>query len=770
MRNYLLTFIFLTVMSAVSAQTKPKQEEKAPTSAEMEQLMKEAQKALEELSPEDKKMMEEMGIKIPGFNDVSDVNDKQLSEAFVEDGLIIPSKKTELIASLPKRIFSNPELSEYVKKTNNSVASVMDPAGKQVAEKIMETFKNDPYYGAMIASSANGMWVMGMKEPAVYLMGIAVNALPNADNYNNYAAYLTMTGAAHMAIPILQKLNSIHKNNSTILNNLAHAWLQLGDEEKATSYLDSTIRIYAYHPQANNTKSLILESKGKKAEAVTALKRSLKHSVTRKKMDRLSKLENDEKNKWKGYYVPRVYFSTSFNLGMYTALIPTEYANTIGMEAEQKWTGFRNQIREEKDAIDALITAGDAVVEEEALRIGEKAIKQEGIVFSHYYNKSLERYNDFVNGYELQINREGENWIKYVNEWAELKSKFSEEMRKENEAFNAKIRAGANLQTNCEGEVPIANKYVKLINDLHKQYNTEKINKVTTEAYSFYNLAPSTAVTDAMALRIVLQLKSSFLGKLLELKHEYFNLPCTPDEETKPDEYKKGDLPDFDEVNCKILNTIYSPGLGKIIMRCNTMSLVLDPILIPLKGGLTANFDGLVEEASIAITVKGVDITVDGKFDKSGDFLKGNAGVGVKIKGIDVKFNGEFSATGFTKGSVDLGIDGALKFLPADLDDAAPIEISLKNKLGIGMEVNNEGIADFYVKDKVEVDMATNIEIDNNVEVSPGMIATDGTVTDPESVKLPLPKNPSVSVSADNSWSVNAGKTSSAKLSGLRAH
>jgi Flp pilus assembly protein TadD len=323
------------------AQPKPKSNkaEAAPTAKEMEALMRQAQEEIDKLDPETKRMMDSMGVKMPSFNEIPQVTDKQLADAYAEEGRVIPSKKTQLIATLPKKILTNTELTAFVKATNAAVVRTITPKSKALGDKVILQFQADKHYGAMIASAANGMWIMGLKEPAVYLMGKATEALPNADNFNNYAAYLTMSGAAHAAIPLLEKLNRTHKKNSTVLNNLGQAWLQLGDGDRANKYLDSAIRVYAYHPQANYTKCLILESEGKIAEAAVALNRSLKHSVTKNKMDKLRQLEKKQSGQ-KKYYVPRTYFSTSFNLGLYTAVLPTRYTTGVGgadIEAEWKF-------------------------------------------------------------------------------------------------------------------------------------------------------------------------------------------------------------------------------------------------------------------------------------------------------------------------------------------------------------------------------------------------------------------------------------------------
>lgn len=749
------------------AQNKPKPKEKPPTQTEMEKMMKEAQMEMDKMDPETLRMMDSMGIKRPNFKTVPKVSDKQLATAFEEEGIVIPSKKIKLIALLPKNVMSNTQLTAYIKITGQSIASIIKPEAKQMADKVIEQFKNDKYYGALIASAANGMWVAGYKEAATYLMGKATETLPNADNHNNFAAYLTMMGAAHMAIPVLEKLNTVHRKNSTVLNNLGQAWLQLGDVIKAEKYLDSTIIIYAYHPQANYTKCLILESKGKRAEAAVALKRSLKHSVTKNKLKKLRELEEKE-YKPKGYHIPKVYFSASFNLGLYTAIIPKAYSKSAGMEQENQWKGFREQLSEEKNRIDAAITVVNRIVEDDINKMSAKIKKHGVIIFPPYYEKATERLNSYMQGREINFAREVEAGVDYLQEWARLKGDFEKELTTEQERYEMKTPNGQNLAANCAGEMPVITKYITAINDLNQKHNQKTVKRLVTEAYQFYQYSTDVAITDAAALKMVLEIKSDFLRRLIELKHEYYGNLTECIKEKKEAVYKKGELPDYDEVNCQILNSISFPGMGSIIMRCNNMSMYLNPILSPVKGSITANFDGYIEQASIGVTVKAVDIEVGGVFDKDGNFVKGNVTVSTEIKGIKVSATGEADANGFTKGSLELGIGTELSFLPEGLEGESPVEISLKNELGLTMELGKEGITDMYVKDKITGDVAANIEVDNTIELTQGEISNTGEVTNPETMKLPVPKSPSISVSADNRWSVNSGHSVTGSLSGLR--
>lgn len=768
MKKYLLIIGLVLTSYALYAQ-KTESEEEAPTAEEMQELMKEAQMEMDNLSEEDKKAMEEMGIKIPSFNEVPDVTDKQLADAFEEEGKVIPSKKADLIAALPKKILSDAEVTSYIKTTNISIAGIIKPKSKELAEKAMLQFKNDPHYGAMIASSANGMWMMGLKEPAVYLMGRAAEVLPNADNYNNYAAYLTMMGAGHTAIPVLQKLNSIHKKNSTILNNLGQAWLQLGDGDKAEQYLDSAIRVYAYHPQANYTKCLILESKGKKAEAVVALKRSLKHSATKDKMDKLSELQNDLQDEPK-YYIPRSYVSTSFNLGVYTALIPKSYSMADGGEIEKEWEFFRSQLRAEIEGLDAAIRLVEKQTEEETQRIGNKAAKNGEIGLAPYYFRALDRFNRYTtsNYSEFKTKSDGEKIVKYLTEWAELKQAFDDELDKENKRFNDLIKSGANVQVNCEGTVPIVNKYVSKINMLNQSYNEPLVRQAVTNAYDMYYYGTAIAVTDGAALGVVLGIKRTFVQTLLEMKHESFSTGCATEKEK---EFKKGKLPDYDKVNCLTSSTLYVPLTGKITIRCNEMETIFNPAFIPVKASWTENFNtNSIEQASIGVTVKAVDLTLAGKFDAQGNFQSGTVSVGKNIKGVDVSVSGEFDASGFTKGSVELGIDGAISLLPTSITDAAPIDLSMKGELGVGIELGPGGITDIYVKESTTLDMSASVEADIGKEGNEAL-GYINEIAKGADVEIPEPKlSAGASISADNRVGVNSGYSghTAAELSGLK--
>lgn len=765
----MIVFMLMCLSSFAQQKPKPKEKDKPPTQKEMEELMKAAQKEIDNLDPETKRMMDSMGIKMPSFKDIPQVTDAKLKEAYEEDSQVIPSKKTELIARLPKKIMTNADLATFIKTTNNSIAGLIKPKSKELAEKVMLQFKNDPYYGAMIASTANGMWIMGLKEPAVYLMGKAAEALPNADNYNNYGAYLTMTGAGHMAIPVLEKLSRVHKNNSTVLNNLGEAWLQLGDADKAKKYLDSAIRVYPNHPQANYTKCLILEAEGKTAEAIVAIKRSLKHSVTKSKLDKLDKLEKNKSSR-PAYYVPKTYFSTSFNLGVYTALIPTNYANKPGLTIEQEWQFFRQQLAGEMQGLDAAIRMADQKAEQELQYMQKNMRKYNMVGFSPYYLRAIATLSS-SNGYnEHSFEQQGREGTKYLMQWAAYKRDFELEINTEKERFEREAPNEVLINGNCAKELSIINKHLKLINDLNLSYRDAHVRQWATDAYNQYNYVTAVAPTSGVALKGALEIKRDFVRKLSELKHEFYDLTdCVPEQEENKKLKKK--LPDYDKVNCKTSSSLYVPLTGQITIRCNEMITVFNPTYLPVKASWTEDFNAdRITEASVGVTIKAIDITVSGKRDENGNFESGKISIGKEINGIDVSVNGEFDPNGFTKGSVELGVASSLSLLPKTITDAAPIDISLKGELGVGLELGPEGISDFYVKENTKLDVSSSIESDfkTSGDETTGMI---NEIVNGSDLPLEAPKVAAgASISVDNRVGVNSGYSGkvSSELSGLR--
>lgn len=262
--------------------------DKPPSQKEMDEMMKEMAKAMDEISPEDKKMLDSMGVKMPSVKQIPKFSEKQIADAWVKEGQTVPTKNAGKIAAIPATP-TTAALPDFISEIHTAVIAKLTAAEKADAESVYQLIKQKPNIG--LASAAIGFWIQSRPLLAIYLMGKASQEDPaNIDNINNYAAMLSMAGAEQAALPVLQNLNKRFPNNSTVLNNLGQAWFGLGDIAKASRYLDSAILIYAWHSQANYTKYLIEENRGNTKAAIDALSRSIQKSHSVDKENKLKKL------------------------------------------------------------------------------------------------------------------------------------------------------------------------------------------------------------------------------------------------------------------------------------------------------------------------------------------------------------------------------------------------------------------------------------------------------------------------------------------------
>jgi Tfp pilus assembly protein PilF len=288
----LLSLLFLVFFQPASfAQSGKTPATKNPASGkELDEQLKAAQKSMENLTPEQKKMMEQIGIPTQPINAVpANTSDQQIKQATGDS--YVPVKNAALIAGIPKTPLTSATLPAYVRTMDDFVMKNLNENAKTLGQKIYAQLQSDGQSASAIGNSAAVLWASGRVETAMYLADkVAKNSPDNSNNLNNFAAMLVMGGIPQTAIPVLNYLDTKFPGNSTILNNIGQAWFALGDLQLAEKYLKEVIRIYAYHPQANFTQSFIEEKKGNSAEAVEMVKKSVKNNYSLEKENRLRKL------------------------------------------------------------------------------------------------------------------------------------------------------------------------------------------------------------------------------------------------------------------------------------------------------------------------------------------------------------------------------------------------------------------------------------------------------------------------------------------------
>ena len=662
---------FLIIAAFISlnvfAQKKPAQKEKAPTQKEMQEMMKEAQRQLDEtmneMSPEDKRMMDSLGIKMPDFNktakDVKGVSNKQLANASEKANSIVPKKNVAKIAAIPKAIGAGQMLA-YIQSTNQKTYPLLNAKQKSNTDEMLNMLKQKNSSSDYLGNAAMGVWAMGYPEMAFLLMGKVAEAdVTNANNLNNYAAMLTMMGAPHLALPILNNINAQFPSNSTILNNIGQAWFQLGDIPKSEKYIDSTIRIYAMHAQANFTKCLIEESKGNIPAAIVAIKKSIKKGHTPEKEAKLKQLGGTPDPK--DDYFPQPKKADPLNLGGFQPPpFPTTVMEcvTLGME----WNEFRGLINQQLTRLEAenqvATTKAEkfmAVMQHENIAL-INASKQAGrplgdITSAPLYAKRAERQlNEATKTYQRKM----ADLMKKIAAYAqgtgnELRIRYEEKMAKLQKEDLDQTGEGKPNANFCPKYREASDAYLKTNNSemqlffkeqiqIEKEYLNESTHwRMYTDYPETYEVAKIGAQMAWLKL-----LKGEGASKFISITKYVCDPPRSPQ--------KKG-LQKFDDVACKYKSELKLP-FSKIVSNCSKTYGEFDADFLKFSLTMDAEQGNSIAEQFLDCSVE-VGIKKSAKVPVGPTTVEASAGVTASVQ-IDRNGLKDFTVGAGVETSVEL--------------------------------------------------------------------------------------------------------------------
>lgn len=659
-----LLFIALSIAAIVaSAQSK-----NPTTQKEIDARMKEAQDALDKLTPEQRKMMEQMGIstKVPAMPAaVAGASDAQIAAAVNKDG--VPAKNAALIAAIPKISLTASNLASYISTLNEYINKKISPGAKQAGKDFYSALKRQKYSADEISNAAIGFWTTGQLELAVSLAGNAcAEKNTNDDMLSNFAAMLSMGGAPHLAIPLLEYLSTKYPGNTTILNNLGQAWFYLGETTKADGYLEKAVKAFAYHPQANYTQSLIAESKGNTIRAIEKMKNSLKYSYSSDKFNKLRKL---------GYAVKAADMRKPFHpdpdpLALERFMrpeAPKSYEDEMRLKAD--WDAFQKQANEKSMHLSKDLIPAQKANAQEAERLynqyqkgGVTAMSAKDSYNENIYRKTAEKNLEEMNkdgGMTFRLKKAKATIDLLLKDFQAKDEKQRKVIEKENS-----IKAATETELGKAGEnigydaCVVQRKYSDW---LYKNYNIP-----LEEAYKIYLHQLKLKITEELYWKQFTQNESTFEATQKTAQKEwldaisntryiasnkYGNNCKTP--EVKSSNYK---LADFDGMNCNYKSSL---GLGpnRMIFECGRSRIEFDA------GFLSGNFNYKSDDKGNNKFVKG---TLEAK---AGREISGNAG---------------------------------------------PIEAGASATAGMGVEFTSNGVEDVYVTGEVSVSAGTgpvNVEI-----------------------------------------------------------
>ena len=686
----LLILISVTIRSAF-AQTPSKQEVQNQMSqvvqklnqniSDLEKQIAEAKKNKEAegsiRSMEDQLAMLKKQVRAMGemTNGISKISAKTIQQASRENepNFTVPKRDNERIKMLPDGVLKDQQLAPYLKNVITEVEKKISAADKKIAEKLRSGITNRTNYINDLAGVANTCWMNGYPEIALILMGQACMAdtgTGNSNNLNNYAAFLTMAGADHAALPILQNLNQKYPNNSTILNNIGQAWYGLGDMNNAKKYLNETVRFYALHSQANQTMCIIEQSEGNNEQAIESLKRSIAENYTTEKEARLHKLGGELNYEDIKFRYPIK--GEPLGIEKFLNSIP-DYPFMGGETAQNsvyEWDNFRQQVADAAAVLEKKKLQIDAEVNNWRNRMFGKTVSKpitdpnqiNYAALAKQVNPLLKPYNSPVyktakRKYELLLLWAGERFLALAKKMQAASDSVG---KWKNEFYDA-----LNITNDCSARFNLATDFMSKANRLWQQRNAEwlTIEKEFLNARSNYAVYAS---LDQWIYRQDMVVAKLELLNFLAGAHCEFEVGCFPSQDEKKPTMKN--LPDFDSVNCTYHDKFNVPPFAKFEFECNKMKTEFE-IAIDFNYG---------PELSPYIKIGFEENLTNNTTIKPSDIIKKFVEAGAEIG----------------SGKLHLG----------------PIEVEAKAEAGMGMEFSKHGLEMVYGKAGAKLDVGPDVE------------------------------------------------------------
>jgi hypothetical protein len=580
MKKQLIIFSLLALFSTtLFSQTKPKKN--PATQKELEEQMNAAQQQMNKMTPEQKKMMEQMGIKIPDPIPLpKNVSDKQIARA--TGNSIVPEKDLVRIVSISKTPLTDITVIEHLKKADAEIIKAFSQAEKEAAAEAYQLVKNKySNNSTAIDNSSIQLWMLNEFKTSLYTA--SKNCINNSNDgnlLNNYGAFLSMAGAEQLTIPLLDYLNQKHPNNSTILNNLAQAWFGLGDLEKAKLYADKCIMICSWHPQANRIISAIEQKNGNTPNAIVAEKKSIEKLYSLEKENNLRKL---------GYKLSSndVSFPLKPNsdpLGLHNFSVPAspksaeEEVNTA-----EEWMSYSQElqglIEEKTTAIQQLSNPK----QQEMMKNAQKYLDGKTINFDKkpkpfFYNKAKLKLAalDKDGGVNFRYNKALNELKQYVKTLSTLKKTYYTERNKLDKDDNSREGAGG---IDCKDLMALQDKYLKnnaKFDQLSKEYLHQTRLKLNEEIY-WKQFMQSREQFEITKLDYQLQWLAALAAtsqRFVADEHRFYGKDYVEHCIVENPQTSTSKLSDFNDINCQYKSE-FNAYWGKITTTCDKVEIEL---------------------------------------------------------------------------------------------------------------------------------------------------------------------------------------------------
>jgi hypothetical protein len=505
----------------------------------------------------------------------------------------VPRKATARIASIQSVGPSN--LKTYLQKTLATVALKIEPKFKVDADKrLVEESSKGPGANA-VAAAALGLWIGNQVEVALYLMGGAVLIdLADANNLNNYAAFLVMAGGEDLAVPLLNTLNAEYPGNCTVLNNLGQAWFGLGDIDKADNFLNQCLAKTSSHSQANSTKAYIEASRGNRQAAIDALKKSIKQAYSFDKDNRLSTLGytlNDQEISWR---LPRK--DDGLGLGRFN---PPSRPKTVAESAEyeMEWQAYKEALNLEREKLFRIKSEQSKVVQASFEKIqrlvssdprSAAAMLTGGGLLKGKATRKLSLLTDQNIRRELELRAELNNTASQVEALRTLLDRQVAALEKKYDRQFGEGRRNP-VREFCKAENAARNVFLEKSNDLWNEtfavVAKQKRNSLNDELnYQRFSLRSEAEFEQSKT-----EVKLQWLNLLVSAPVEFqgFGAMCPEREEPTVEKHK---LAEWEELHCPSAASLEIYDAGTMFFGCTRAGFELAPLGAPVEVTFRTNY------------------------------------------------------------------------------------------------------------------------------------------------------------------------------------
>jgi hypothetical protein len=610
---------------------------------------KEAQKRAQQQAISDTKKMVDQAA-VTGGKSANEI--KQMRD---NNKRIVPLRDVARINSVVRRTLNDAEVKTFCKAVHESIKKTMLPQAIEQGEKLFTQIKSKATTSDAQGKEAIVAYLSNLTLQSLYIMGrICSETNADANTLNNYAALLNSFKMEQGAIPILNHLRVKYGASPPVMNNLAMAWLGLGEFQQAGKIADTVIqRFPGRRGQAHYVKAIIKEGAGDRSGAIQEMEKSIDESFSSAKENVLKQWNGNQQRKT----IRLKQVGDVMGLEqMKTPQFPGTYEEYLKLKPE--WVAFQN-------SVDAAIVQSEALY----LKLWEQSSNQQiqklnasmkggyAASINNNTNQAAQEYLSHVEALHAEVDREliarQEQFDQRLKALFEIAKKDMEVAMKPFEKTCGEGQPCPEKEI-CNAQKKVWNKYLSTAKEMLTSY----YDSVSTVRRFHINQMVHAAmyVVDESYFKAY-QVHTQFLYlayyKSVNLVHPggLFSLAGTPKclgDDKNP--FKKASLPDFDEVNCKIKWFMSFPGGHELSTECNKLTFKVNFLIASVartENLVTGEWNEFEIEAGMDVGSKqwggglveaGAELGGYVKIDRSGVNDWGvKAGAGIKAGNENVK-------------------------------------------------------------------------------------------------------------------------------------